>query len=218
MRDRRGTPVSPLRFLIATVALVVAACGGGGASPTATPPPSEGAPSSAPPSTAPASPTTGASTEPLPSLPAGGAEDLVALLPAEVNGVTFQRGGYDFGSLPGFVPLDVEEDEFDAFLKEHGKSLRDVRIAIATATGSTGQGAGTMVMAFQVNGIEPTAWESWAVDALASGAGKKTVAGKQVYGDEIPGMAVWLYVKGDTAFWVFGTDGKLVEGILAALP
>jgi hypothetical protein len=211
-------PSTPHR-LIAVVALLVAACGGEAASPTPTPPPSEATGASAvPATTGPAASAPSESAAPAPSLAGGGADDLVALLPAEVNGIAFERGGLDFGSQLAGVPLNIDDAELDAFLKSQGKSSRDVRIAVAYPTDTTPQAVGTMVLAIQVRGADPGAWRAWAVDHLASGADRHTVAGKQVYGDEVPGVAAWLYVKGDTAFWAFGFDAKLVEGIIAALP
>lgn len=217
MADRRRTDVAGVRTLTAAVALVVTACGGVG-SPAPSPPPSGAAPSAPPASAAPVSPSPGGSSGPIPPLSAGGAEDLVALLPAEVNGVTLLRGGYDFGNWPDLLPIDIDETEVDTFLKDHGKSLRDVRFAIGYAIGTTGAPYVTAVEALQVEGIDPEAFRAWAVEQFASGAEQHTVAGKQVYGWRGPGVAPWLYVKGDIAFLVLGPNEQIVEEILAALP
>lgn len=211
----------PLALLaLAALAAAVVGCGGGGASPapsepggqTASPPASEAA------SQEPESPAPTESSGPIASLPAGGAEDLVALLPAEVQGVRFERGGYDFANLPGYVPIDLDESGLQGFLQEQGKSIRDVQVAIGFADQGSTQAAGTMVMAIQVKGVDAAALDAWAAEELASGASTQTVGGKRVYGERVPGMAAWVYVKGDTVFWVFGLDAKLVEGIVAALP
>lgn len=223
-RDRGTASRALHRFLVLLAFLALGAalvgCGGGGASPAASEPGGQTAspPASPAASQEPESPTPTESSGPIGSLPAGGAEDLVALLPAEVNGVRFERSGADFANLPGFVPIDLDESGFEGFLREQGKSIRDVKVATGFADQGSGQAGGTMVMAIQVKGVDAAALEAWAAEELASGAPTQTVGGKRVYGEQFPGMAAWVYVKGDTVFWIFGLDAKLVEGIVAALP
>lgn len=201
---------------------LVAACGGtpqtsGPPEPTS---PSASVASSAPPagSAAPPSATPAATAQPSVSASGGPLTELAALLPAEVNGVALERSGYDFAALPPFVPLDLEDDEFDRFLKANGKSMRDVGVALAFPAGSSSGMPQVLAMAFQIKGIDSKALETWVTGEVIDTTKRTSVGGKQVYGEKIPGLAAWVYVKGDTFFYVFGTDDRLAEGLVAALP
>jgi hypothetical protein len=213
--DRRA-----LAGALATL-LLVAACGGSASpAPTAEPGATQ-APATEAPTTAPGAETPGAETpEPDetegPTLQPGAAGDLEALLPSEVNGVTFEKGSFDGSTFPGGIPVGDGDDEFVQFLEDNGKSLNDVSIAVATPT-STDAG-GSMVMAIQVDGMPSDKMLEW-VTQDASDIEKTTIGGKEVYGAGAAGFGAYFYVKGDTVFYVLSMGGEnLAEGILQQLP
>lgn len=193
--------------------LLVAACGG-----SATP-----APSAAVEGASPAASAAAASTEPAAtdngsgsngSL-TGSAPELEAMLPANVNGVAFDRTSFGGSAWPAGIPIG--SSDLDAFLQQSGKSLSDVSIAMATPTDSSK--AGTFVMAFQVKGADGTKL----ADALGATSGSDltsaTVGGKQVLEAGIPGMGVVFYVKSDIVFYILALgDASLTDAIVAALP
>jgi hypothetical protein len=146
----------------------------------------------------------------------GEASDLEALLPSEVNGVTFEKGSFDGSTFPGGIPVGDGDDEFVQFLSDNGKSLSDVSIAVATPT-STDAG-GSMVMAIRVDGMPSDKMMAW-VTQDASDMEKTTVGGKEVYGAGAAGFGAYFYVKGDTVFYVLSMGGEnLAEGIFQQLP
>lgn len=149
---------------------------------------------------------------------------LEAMLPSNVNGVSFRKTSVT-GGVPstrlgnggwGTVPLG--SDGLETFLKDYGKTLADLDVAIATATDASM--ADTFAIAFRVNGADAT--ELAVTLAAASGVGpgvRATVGGKQVQAvREIGGMGFDLYVKGDVVFYVFTDGTSLIDGIVAALP
>ncbi len=214
--DRRA-----LAGALATL-LLVAACGGS----------SSAAPSSAPGATAtPAAESTPAGESQQPtdtaeptegpeaSFVAGAAGDLEAKLPDEVNGVKFTKTSFDGNSFPVGVPIG--DSDLEKLLTDNGKSLSDVRVALATPADASAGTAGNMVMAVQVQGADSGKLEAWATGQLGDGsATKSTVGGKEVFGSSAPGVGgAYFYVKDDVIYYViaFGAD-NLAEEILQQLP
>ena len=201
--------------------LLVAACGGGASqAPTTEPGASQPAATEAPTATPEETPAAGtpepAETEEA-TLQPGAAGDLEALLPAEVNGVKFEKASFDGGSVPGGIPLGEGDDDFAAFLADNGKSISDVNVAIASTTDSAA--SGSFVMAIQVEGVSGDKLAEFATGGM-DGAEQTTIGGKTVYGSGMAGFAAYVYPKGDTVFYVFsvGSDASLAEGILSQLP
>ena len=200
--------------------LLVAACGGGASQAPTTEPgtsqPATEAPTATPDETAAAGTPEPAETEEA-TLQPGAAGDLEALLPAEVNGVAFEKASFDGGSVPGGIPLGEGDDDFAAFLADNGKSISDVNVAIASTTDSAA--SGSFVMAIQVEGVSGDKLAEFATGGM-DGAEQTTIGGKTVYGSGMAGFAAYVYPKGDTVFYVFsvGSDASLAEGILSQLP
>jgi hypothetical protein len=196
--------------------LLVAACGGSATqAPGATPAP---AATQAPVETPAAEVTQAPTATELPdvSLVPGAAGDLEAMLPSEAGGVAFQRTSFDGASIPGGLPIGESDDDLVNFLKDNGKGLGDVRVAIATPTDPAA--AGTMVMAIQVKGIPSDKLLAW-VAKDQSDAEKSTVGGKQVYGSGAAGFGAWFYVKDDVAYYVIATGGgDVAESVISQLP
>ncbi len=153
----------------------------------------------------------------------GSAPDLEAMLPSDVNGVTFTKTSA-VGGIPstrlgkggwGRVPLPA--DMLGEFLHAYGRTLADLSIAISIPTDAPK--ADTFCIAFRVKGADAT--ELAATLATISGleAVAATVGGKQVQVfRETPGVGFDLYVKDDVLFYVFTDGTSLIDGIVAALP
>jgi hypothetical protein len=145
----------------------------------------------------------------------GGAPDLEAKLPTEVNGVKFERTSFDGESFPSGLPIG--DTDMEKFLADNGKTAKDVRVAIATASES--DSAGTFVMAFQVQGVASDKMLAWAADTMGTGTERTTVGGKTVYGAGAGGMAAYVYVKDDIVFYVFAIGtANIAEALLQRLP
>jgi hypothetical protein len=151
------------------------------------------------------------------SLAPGAAGDLEAKLPSEVNGVKFERTSFDGGTVPGGIPIGEGDEDFAKFLADTGKSLSDVRIAIASPTDP--EAAGSIVMAIQVKGAPSDKLLKW-VTQDSTDMEKTTVGGKEVYGAASGGFGAYFYVKDDIVFYVLsmGGDASLAEGIFRQLP
>ena len=214
--DRRA-----LGGALATLVLV-AACGGSAATPAPSAAPSSAA---APASAAPAaSSEAAASQQPAASdngsgggagLIPGSAPALEAMLPASVNGVTFERTSFGGAAWPAGIPIG--ESDLSTFLQQNGKTLSDVSIAMATPTDTTK--AGTFLMAFQVKGVDGSKLAQVLGATNGTDLTSSTVGGKQVLEAGIPGMGIVLYVKGDVVFYVLALgDASLTDAIVSALP
>jgi hypothetical protein len=211
--DRRA-----LAFSLA-VALLAAACGGTAATPTpaastqASEAPASAAASEAAASQEPASTDNG--SVPNVSLAPGTATELESMLPSNVGGVAFAKTSFGGGVLPATVPVD--SGELGTFLQANGKTLADVSLAMATPTDPSK--AGSLVMAFQVKGVDGTKLAAVLAGSGDSGLQAATVGGKQVQQAGAGGFGFTLYVKGDVVFYILAIgDASLTEGILAALP
>ena len=158
------------------------------------------------------------STGPDVSFVPGGAADLEGKLPSEVNGVAFTRASFDGNSLPSGVPIG--DSDMETFLKDNGKGLQDVRVAMATPEGSAAT-AGSLVMAIQIKGVDSGKLETWATGQFGESAAKQSVGGKDVYGEVVAGVGgSYFYVKDDVVYYVvsFGGPAGLAEAIVAKLP
>jgi hypothetical protein len=201
--------------------VLVAACGGSSSPAASSAQGSSAAPAAtATPAAASQEPTeTAAPTEGAgPSLIPGAASELEAMLPAEANGVKFQKGSFDGGSVPGGIPIGGSEDDFAKFLADNGKSLSDVKIAIASPVDSSAAG-GTLVMAIQVEGVASDKLLAWATKD-ATDMAKSTIGGKEVYGAGAAGFGAYFYVKDDVVFYVLsmGGDAATTEEIFTQRP
>jgi len=147
----------------------------------------------------------------------GAAADLEAMLPSEVNGVTFTKTSFDGGVIPGGIPIGQGDEDLGKFLADNGKSLSDVKIAMASATGASA--IGSLVMAIQVKGVPSDKLLSWATKG-SSDMPKTSVGGKEVYGAAEAGFGAFIYVKDDVIFYVLsmGGDASMAEAALKQLP
>ncbi len=198
--------------------LLVAACGGAATSapsapPDATDPPAAtDAPTQTPTQTPAETPAVVATDAPVGP---GAATDLEAMLPSEVNGITFEKASFDGSTFPGGIPIGGGDDEFLQFLEDNGKSLEDLRVAIASPTDT--ESGGSMVMAIQVQGLAADKFLEFATSDMADQ--KTTVAGKEVYGAAMGGFGAYVYPKDDIVFYVLVMGGDdLSEGIFSQLP
>jgi hypothetical protein len=195
---------------ILLLAAAVAACSSGAASPTSTP----GASSAAVPSAA-------ASVGAEPSLPSG-AEDLEALIPDAVGGVTLQKL-----SMRGneFANSGSATEEAQEFLNSLGVSPDDVSVAIGFGI-APDSGSGAAVFVFRAEGADsgqllqafkdatdaerdtPLEWES------------VTIGGKQVERATDPEQdnRVYLYVTGDLLVFVATTEEDDAAEVLGGMP
>jgi hypothetical protein len=203
--------------------LLLAACGGS-ASPTpssaagASSNPAASQPAASQPAESQAAEATPEATGPDVSLVPGAAGDLEAKLPSEVNGIKFVKTSFDGNSFPAGVP--VGDTQMEQFLKDNGKTLQDVRVAMATPQDTSSTAASSVVMAIQVKGVDSGKLQSWATSQLGdSSATKQNVGGKDVYGASTAGMGAYFYVKDDVVYYVLSFGGTdLASGILQQLP
>jgi hypothetical protein len=208
------------------LALLVAACGGSSSSPSPTAAPatqapaaSEAAATEAPAASEAAATEAAASTAPEVSMPEisltpGAAGDLEAMLPATVGSVTFQKTSVDGSQMAGAgTPLDTSK--VDPLLSKYGKSIADVRMAIATGSGGAVAGMPDLVYAIQLKGVPAS---EWATQLDPSATGKTiTVGGKQVVGESTGGLTSAYYTHDDILFMVIASD-KDAAAIISALP
>jgi hypothetical protein len=207
MTSHRRVPATALVALF-----LVAACGGG-PSPAATPTPAATEPPAAA-TEAPAETPQPVATD-TPVGP-GAAADLEAMLPAEVAGVAFERASFDYAAYPGEIPIGGGDDDFSAFLAANGKSVDDLRIAVATPIGA--EAGGTMVMAIQVRGVAQDKLAEFALADMTD-AERTTIGGKEVYGGAAAGFGAYVYLKDDIIFYVLVMGGQdLTEGMISQLP
>lgn len=211
MSDRRLT-IGALGLMLM---LALAACGGAS---TATTAPASQAPAAteAPAAATEAPADTQApvdSSEPGPdiSLAPGAAGDLEGMLPSSVGGVTFSKTSLDGSAIAGAgTPFDTSE--MDPTLAKLGKSIGDVRFALATA--STGL---PVIYALQVKGAPAKDFIA-ATGVDTSGMTPETVGGKSVYKVEMGGSSSFVYIKDDILFMVIGATDAQGGEILGSLP
>ena len=196
---------------LATLALVIAACGNGAATAAPTPAPVTQAPATVAPTTAPATQGAAASGDPLASF--HGAQDLEGLLPDSIGGVPVIKAsisGTDFMGMGG-------SDELQKALSDLGKTPADMSVAFGNAGAST-------VFVFRVNGVPASqilnamfAAETDPATITDANFGGKAVKKVIASGEDV---ASYIYTTQDVVFVVTGTgmtDAQLGE-VFAALP
>lgn len=144
--------------------------------------------------------------------------DLASMLPEEVNGVKYERVGFDGDQLGVMgAAAGLDSDEFGKILASKGKSFNDVNFAIATPADSGSSSMGGMIYAIQVEGLPASEW----IDGMGSGlnTGKaSTIGGKEVFGEAAGGFGAFVYPKDDTVFMMIFVDEKTAAAILEQLP
>jgi hypothetical protein len=207
--------------------LAVAACGGSstGSSGATTAPaasaaaatsgPSVAAPTEAPvPTDVPAA-SSDTSTGVAPSLVPGAAADLEATLPDEAGGIKFQKTSFDGSSLGG-AAMGIDAGSLAPLLAKYGKSVSDVRVAIAAPANSSGTDT-AMVIALQIKGI-PADQLLGVTGTDASTLTKTTIGGKSVLSAGAGGFSVVVYPKDDVLYEVLLANPTVTEAIVQKLP
>jgi hypothetical protein len=141
-----------------------------------------------------------------------------ALLPATLGGVTLtieSQAGTD---------LTVQSQPFDSFLKNLGKTRADFTVASAYAQG----GLKAAVGAWRVNGVDSALLLSGFQTAIqASSKTQLTMAEEMLGGRAVnrigdPGQLtqgpLYVYVRGDTLFFVQTPDHSLAQEAIGKLP
>jgi preprotein translocase subunit SecE len=208
--------VTPDRRLLAgLVALAVVATGCGSTiilqatyPPTPQPTAPGGQPTSGPvqPGSQPTPAASGFGNETTP----GGAPVLEKQLPDQVGTEIFSKVSFN-GATQGLAGAPFTATKLDPFLKDSGKSLKDVTWAIGRGT------TGSTVMAVEVAAVDATQ----TMDALGPGSDQlrdATMGNKTVKRGGATGFWVVLYPKGDILFWVQSPDATQLDAIVAALP
>ncbi len=198
--------------------LVVGACGSSAASPTTAPAASQPAASADAGASQPASSdatVTEAPSAPDVSFQPGAAGDLEAMLPSTIAGVTFVKRSFDGASIATAIGVPIDAGELDPILTANGKTIADVRMAIATAADPTSPG---VVIALQIKGLDASKLLDLMAGGTASELTKATVGGKQVWSLASDMSGGVLYVKDDVAFEVILANQATLEAIVAALP
>ena len=199
------------------LALAVAACGGSTTAsgvPAATTAPTGAPAATTAPTDAPAA-TDSTSTGAQPSLVPGAASDLEAMLPSAAGGVTYQKSSFDGSSL-GALGAGIDTTPLDPILKANGKTINDVRVAIAAPVDSASTEAG-MVVALQIRGLDASKF----IQAMGSDVTtmtKTSVGGKDVYKATAGGMSAIVYPKNDVLFEVLLASDTVAESIVSQLP
>ena len=202
------------------LALLVGACGSPSATATAgasaAPAQSQAAESVQPASQAPAASEAPVASGPEVSFSTGAAGDLEAMLPDEAGGITFTKTSFDGANL-GAAGLGVDAGELGPILSQNGKSISDVRAAIAAPTTPSATATAT-VFAIQIRGVDASKLTSLVTGTDASSFQQATVGGKQVLKAGTGGFNSVIYVKGDVLFDVILATDAVVEAVVAALP
>ncbi|MHB8893318.1 MAG: hypothetical protein ACYC65_14890 [Candidatus Limnocylindrales bacterium] len=207
------------------VSLILAACGGSSTASSSAAP--TGSPTAATDAPAPTEAAESASAEPTelatedatsgiePSFVPGAASDLEAMLPDEAAGVKFQKSSFDGASL-GILGSGIDTAELEPILKANGKTINDIRVAIAGPVDTTATDGG-MVIAFQIRGLDASKFmAAMSVDPAAMT--DATIGGKQVLQTGTAGFLVIVYTKGDVLFEVLLASDAVAESILSQLP
>lgn len=200
------------------IALLVGACSSSSASPAATASAAASEAASQPAATematqAPADTSAPAASMPAISLAPGAAGDLESMLPSTVGDMTFQKTSIDGSQIPG-AGSPIDTSKVDPLLSKFGKTIADVRLAIATGTGAAG-GLPAMVYALQIKGVPATEFAQ-AIGADSTG-NTMTIGGKQVTGTSQGGMTTVYYPKDDIVFMVIAPDA-IAQQVVAGLP
>jgi hypothetical protein len=215
------------RLLAGAIGLVlaVAACGGSStassgatAAPTTTAGATAAPATAAPATEAPAPtyvPTATDDNAPEASFAAGSAGDLEATLPDEAGGIKFSKTSFDGASL-GAAGMGIDTGELAPLLKKYGKSVSDVRMAIAAPANASGTET-AMVIALQVKGIPGN--ELLGVTGTdTSGLTTTSIGGKSVLSANAGGYSMVVYVKDDVLYEVLLASPAVAEAIVQQLP
>ena len=198
-----------------SLALIVAACGSATSSNSPGPASSESM-ASQPPASVAAQPTDDSSGVEASFLP-GGAADLEALLPSSAGGHTFNKASFDGASI-GSAGFGFDAGELDPILSANGKTISDVRMAIATPT-DVGTTQPTVVIALQVRGLDASALAELAgANAGGDAMTSTTIAGKQVQTFGAGTFAGAVYLKDDVLYEVLFADDATLSDIVSQLP
>jgi hypothetical protein len=208
------------------LALVVAACGGSAATATpgqagATTAPTQAAATQAAASEEPTEAATEetssepGATDDGPSLAPGAASDLEAMLPDEAGGMKFTKSSFDGSSL-GFAGAGISTAELDPILKANGKTIADVRVAIAGPADTSGTET-AVVLAFQVRGLDATKFLG-ATGVNSSDMTNATIGGKKVLQAGAGAFSVIVYTKDDVLFEILLASPKVAEDVVRQLP
>ena len=202
------------------LALLVAACGGSSA--TTAPAASTGTGAATPEaveSEAPAASEAAAASEdtegPDASFTAGGAAELEALLPDSWAAGPSPRPASTVASIAGAGFVDT--GELDPILSANGKTIADVRMAIATPT-DQGTTQPTVMIALQVRGLDASKLAEFAGASAGGDLTNATIAGKAVqkFGEGAFGGA--MYIKDDVLYEILFADDAALEAIVSQLP
>jgi hypothetical protein len=207
------------------LALFVAACGGSstatsspGASsaPASQAPASQAVESAEPESEAPTNSEEPEASGPDVSFSTGAAGDLEAMLPDEAGGTKFTKTSFDGADL-GAAGIGMDTGELDPILGANGKTIADVRVAIASPTNPSATNTAT-VFAIQVRGLDASKLTDLVTGSDASSFTPATIAGKQVLKAGEGGFNSVIYVKDDILFDIILASDAATEAIVAALP
>ena len=155
-------------------------------------------------------------TAPAVNPPAGGAADLEALLPSQVGGVRLQKASFAGTGFAFDAGAPFDSSALEPLLKANGKTIADVRMAVARPVGAKPGALGTMLMALQVKGID--AAKVVDVVGASSSMTPTVVGGKQVLQVGTTGFNLFVYTKDDILFEVVLTNAGDAPAVLAALP
>ena len=204
----------------AGLAILLAACGGTAASPAATAgapttgTPATQAPATEAPATDPAA-TEEATAEGGINLPPGGMNDLANALPAEINGVAYERAGFNGDQLGMYGAMaGLDDSTLTPVLEQYGKTVNDVNFAIATPSGG---GSTAMIYALQIEGVDATQWMG-AMNMDPADFETRQIGGKSVFAQGASGFNVYAYPKGDAVFILLLGDDALAEALFSQLP
>lgn len=210
---------------VMALGLIVAACGGSSTATSSAAPatavaatqaPTEAPGTAAPETEEPTPSEAGESEGTEPSLLPGAAADLEALLPDEAGGVSFSKQSFDGASL-GLAGFGVDAGELGPILEANGKTLADVRAAIASPADATASQTAAII-AIQVKGLAGDTLVDAMTGGVASSLARKTIAGKEVLAAGAGGFGVVVYVKDDVLFEILLASDELTEAIVASLP
>ena len=206
----------------AGLAILLAACGGAAASPAATAgTPATGAPETAATTTAPAEtdeaavPTEEAEASDGINLPPGAVNDLANVLPATINGIAYQRAGYNGDQLGVYGAMaGIDDSTLGPVLEQYGKTVNDVNFAIASPGDGSSSG---IIYVLQVEGVPATDWMS-GMNMDPDDFETRQIGGKAVYAQGAAGFNIYAYPKDDTLFILFLGDDALAESLFSQLP
>ena len=139
-----------------------------------------------------------------------GAPVLEKQLPSQVGPETFTKSSYN-GAVQGLGGAPFTATKLEPFLKDNGKTLKDVGWAVGRGS------AGSTVMAIEVAAVDAKLTMA-VLGPAAADLRDAAVGSKTVKRGGAPGFWVVLYPKDDMLFWVQCPEAAQLDAILAALP